>query len=68
MERYLEQIHAGACRRQAIFVGSPVADAELGDEATKATVKNKEIHLSGFSGGGQSIWFIRTEEEAFRRS
>lgn len=39
MKQYLKQIHAGARRRQAIFVGSPVADAKLGDEATKATVK-----------------------------
>jgi hypothetical protein len=45
--QYLEQIHTGARRRQAIFIASRVADAKLGDETTKATVKSKERHISG---------------------
>lgn len=45
--QYLEQIHTGARRRQAIFIASRVADAKLGDETTKATVKSKERYISG---------------------
>lgn len=39
MGTYLEQIHAGARRRQAIFIASRIADAKLGDETTKASIK-----------------------------
>jgi hypothetical protein len=40
--QHLEKIHTGARRRQAIFIASRVADAKLGDETTKATVRRKE--------------------------
>lgn len=53
IEKYLQQVHTGARRRQAIFIASRVADTKLGDETTKATVKSKEIHISGFSGRNQ---------------
>lgn len=43
--QYLEQIHTGARRRQAIFIASRVADAKLGDETIKATVKIGKTHI-----------------------
>jgi hypothetical protein len=57
--QYLEQIHTGARRRQAIFISSRVADAKPGDETTKAAVKVRKGTYQASQVGNQ-VFLVNT--------